>query len=203
MPGREVADMASERPADDLLSGFTEPGERKNQLRAYLTTTIVASLYVFDTAFYFGAYHSVNFHQIQHITVVSLVIVMGVLFVRRQLRVHLWVLVLLAPPILLFFYRLATPEKHQIEVVRLTDNALVIVNTVVLPVIGWIVARLLAPDYFGLPGWRLKIAVIATVVVVASLGYVNGRFNYRSLTCEDFITAGDKPPANCMPYGHP
>lgn len=191
------------RPADDLLTGFTEPGSRKEELRAYLTTTVVASLYVFDTAFHFGAYHAVNFHLLQHISVVSLVIVIGVLFVRRQLRVHPWVLVLLAPPILLFFYRLVTPQKHPVEAIRLTDNALVILNTVVLPVIGWIVARLLAPEYFSLPGWRLKIAVIATVAIVAGIGYANGRFNDRSLTCEDFVTAGDKPPAKCMPSGHP
>jgi hypothetical protein len=163
----------------------------------------VASLYVFDAAFHFGAFHAVNFHLVQHISVVSLVIVIGVLLVRRQLRVHPWVLALLAPPILLFFYRLATPQKHPVEAIRLTDNALVILNTVVLPVIAWIVARLLAPEYFSLPGWRLKIAVIATVAIVAGIGYANGRFNDRSLTCEDFLTAGDKPPANCLPSGHP
>ena len=195
--------MARARPDHDLLSGFTESGAKKDELRAYLTTTVVASLYVFDTAFHFGAYHMVNFHQLQHIAIVSLVIVIGVLLVRRQLRVHPWVLALLAPPILLFFYRLATPQKHPVEAVRLTDDALVILNTVVLPVIGWIVARLLAPEYFSLPGWRLKIAVVTTIAIIAGIGYVNGRFNYRSLTCEDFIFAGDKPPANCMPSGHP
>lgn len=191
------------RPADDLLTGFTESGARKDELRAYLTTTVVASLYVFDTAFHFGAYRAVNFHQMQHISVVSLVIVIGVLLVRRQLRVHPWVLALLAPPILLFFFRLATPQKHPVEAIRLTDDALVILNTVFLPVIGWIVARLLAPEYFGLPSWRLKIAVVATLAIIAGFGYVEGRFNDRALTCEDFINAGDKPPANCMPSGHP
>jgi hypothetical protein len=195
--------MASARPVDDLLRGFTEAGDRKNQLRAYLTTTIVASLYVFDTAFHYGAYHTINFHQLQHIAVVSLVIVIGVLLIRRQLRVHLWVLALLAPPILLFVYRLATPQEHPVEAIRVTDDALVILNAVVLPVIAWIVARLLAPEYFSLPGWRLKIAVVATVAVVAAAGYATGRFNDRSLTCEDFITAGDKPPTNCLPSGHP
>jgi hypothetical protein len=195
--------MASGRPADDLLSGFQEAGDTKNKLRSYLATTIVASLYVFDTAFHFGAYHTVNFHQLQHLAVVSLVIVIGVLLVRRQVRVHLWVLALLAPPVLLFFFRLATPQKHPVEAIRFTDDVLVILNTVVLPVIAWIAARLLAPQYFSLPGWRLKIAVIATVAIVAATGYANGRFNYRALTCEDFIAAGDKPPTNCMPSGHP
>lgn len=27
--------------------------------------------------------------------------------------------------------------------------------------------------------------------------------DYRSLTCEDFITAGGHPPANCVLAGHP
>ena len=195
--------MASGRSADDLLDGFTASGARKDGLRAYLTTTVVASLYVFDTAFHYGAYRTINFHQIQHIAVVSLVIVIGALLLRRQLHVHLWVLALLAPPILLFLYRLATPQKHAVEAIRLSDNALVILNIVVLPVIGWIVARLLAPEYFNLPGWRLKLAVLTTVAIIAAIGYLAGRFNDRSLTCQDFITAGDKPPANCMPAGHP
>jgi hypothetical protein len=196
--------MASDRPApDDLLSGFTEPGQRKDQLRAYLATSVVASLYVFDTAFHFGAYNAVDFRLLQHVSVVSLVIVIGVLLVRRQVRVHLWVLVLLAPPILLFFYRLATPEKHLSASVRITDHGLVILTAVMLPVFGWVAGRVLAPDYFSLPGWRLKVAVVTTVAIVAAIGYVNGRFNYRSLTCEDFITAGEHPPANCMHGGHP
>ena len=195
--------MAAARRADDLLSGFTEGGERRDLLRAYLTTTVVASLLVFDTSFHFGAYGTINFHQLQHVAVVSLVIVIGVLFVRRQLQVHVWVLALLAPPILLFIYRLATPQKHPVEAVRLTDNALVILTTVVLPVVAWVIARLLAPEYFSLPGRRLKTAVVATVAIVAVIGYANGRFNDRSLTCDDFITAGDKPPTNCLPSGHP
>jgi hypothetical protein len=32
---------------------------------------------------------------------------------------------------------------------------------------------------------------------------VNGAFNYRTLTCGDLVTAGDKPPANCLRSGHP
>jgi hypothetical protein len=74
---------------------------------------------------------------------------------------------------------------------------------VVLPVIGWIVARLLAPEYFSLPGWRLRVAVVTTIAIITVIGYTNGRFNCRSLTCQDFVTAGDKPPTNCAPYGHP
>jgi hypothetical protein len=195
--------MAAGKPADDLLSGFAEAGDRKDRIRAYLTTAVVASLYVFDAAFHFGAYHAVDFHELQHIAVVSLVILIGVLLIRGQVRVHLWVLVLLAAPILLFVYRLATPSKRPVEAIRLTDNALLILNTAVLPVIGWVVVRLLAPEYFSLPGWRLKTAVIVTVAVVGAIGYLNGHFNYRSLTCEDFVTAGDKPPANCAQSGHP
>ena len=109
---------------------------------------------------------------------------------------------LLTPPILLFFYRLASPQKDPVEAVRLTDNALVILNTVVLPVIGWIVARLRAPEYLSCPAggsrsrsWRPGDR--------RRHRYANGRFNYRSLTCEDFLNPGDKPPANCAHAGHP
>lgn len=61
------------------------------------------------------------------------------------------------------------------------------------------IARLLAPDYFTLPGRRIKAAVVATVAVIAVAGYLVGRYNYRFLTCEEFEITGEHPPANCAP----
>jgi hypothetical protein len=60
-------------------------------------------------------------------------------------------------------------------------------------------ARLLAPDYFALPGRRLKVRAASTVVIVALTGYLAGRNNDNFLTCEQFELAGDLPPANCVP----
>ncbi|MEV0806271.1 hypothetical protein [Micromonospora sp. NPDC050200] len=70
-----------------------------------------------------------------------------------------------------------------------------------LPVIFWVIARLLAPRYFALPGQRLKVGAAATVTVVALTGYLVGRNNDHFLTCEEFTVAGEHRPANCAPAG--
>ncbi len=186
-----------ERPSDDLLTGFERTGPRRVALRAYLTTGILGSLYVFDTAFRFGAYHTVFYSQEQHIAVVSAVILIGMVILRREARLHLYDAVVFAPPLLLFLFRLATPSKHPSGALHAIDDVLIIVTAVVMPLILWVVVRLLAPEFFDLPTWRLRTAVVATILIIAAVGYVDGRFNYRTLTCQDFIVAGDHPPPNC------
>jgi hypothetical protein len=196
-----MASPGSGQPPDDLLSGFEHNG-RRGELRAYLTTTLIASAYIFDTAFRLGAYHAIYYSQLQHVAVFSLVILIAVAFIRRQARVHYSVMALFAVPVAVFFFRLATPTKHSAGAGHVIDNVLVILNAIVTPIILWVIARLLAPDYFGLHSRRLKITVAATLTIVAAIGYTSGRFNYRTLTCQDFITAGDKPPANCARHGN-
>jgi hypothetical protein len=63
--------------------------------------------------------------------------------------------------------------------VRVFYHILVVTVVAVLPIILWVVARLLAPNYFTLPDRRAKVAVIVIVVVVTLLGYAVGRFNNR------------------------
>lgn len=196
-----MASSGSGRPTDDLLSGFEHNGSKQGELRAYLATTLIASVYVFDTAFHLGAYHTFYYSQLQHVAVFALVILIGVAFIHRQARVHYWVMVLFAVPVAVFFFRLATPTKHSVGAGHVIDNVLTILSAIVTPIILWVIARLLAPDYFRLRSRRLKIAVVATLTLVAAIGYTGGRFNYRTLTCQDFITAGDKPPTNCAQHG--
>jgi len=60
-----------------------------------------------------------------------------------------------------------------------------------------VILRLVAPEYFTLPGRRVKAALVLVVAIVAGLGFLVGRFNNQILTCEEFIVAGDDPPRNC------
>ncbi|MBQ0897235.1 hypothetical protein KBX37_29880 [Micromonospora sp. U56] len=78
------------------------------------------------------------------------------------------------------------------------DRVLLVATAAVSPIVLWVVARILAPDYFTLPDQRARIAVVTVVAAVAVLGYVAGRFNDRLLTCEDFRVAGDDLPKNCL-----
>lgn len=194
---------APKEPSDDLLTGFERTGPKQGELRAYLTTAIAGSLYVFETTFHEGAYHSVFYSQLQQFAVVALVILIGLAVIRREARVHRWLGALFALPALQFVYRLWTPTKSPAPVVGVIDDVLTIINVVMSPILLWVTLRLLAPEYFRLPSRRLKIAVVGTIVFVGVVGYLAGAFNYRTLTCQDFITAGDDPPANCLHHGHP
>jgi hypothetical protein len=157
-------------PTDDLLSGFERTGPRQRELRAYLSTAMVGSRYAFDTTFRIGAYHAVSYHQLQHVSILALVTLVGVTIIYRRVRVHPSVIALFAPPMLLFLFRLATPGKHLSAAIRAIDDGLIAVNAIVLPVVLWVILRLLIPDYFGLPTWRLKIAVVATIALAAGIG---------------------------------
>ena len=123
---------------------------------------------------------------------------LGSLILRTRLRTRPWVLGLFAPPLLLVVLRLAVPVNETGGVVLVADEMLITATLVVLPIVIWVVARLLAPDYFHLPDWRLKLAVVAVVASVAVIGVLVGQFNDRFLTCEDFVVAGDDPPPNCV-----
>lgn len=192
-----------DQPSDDLLTGFERTGSRRIELRAYLITGIIGSLYAFDAAFHLGAYNTLFYGQQQHFAVVSTVILIGMVIIRRKAHLHLYNVAVFTPPLLLFLFRVATPSKHPGGALHVIDNVLMIINVIVMPVILWVVVRLLFPEYFEIPTWRLRTAVIATILVLAATGYVSGRFNYRTLTCQDFVVAGDNTPSNCRQSGHP
>jgi hypothetical protein len=129
---------------------------------------------------------------------------------RRRVRLHRWVLAAFAPPILLILLRLLVPVDPGVApvgsrvaaeagpAVRVVEGILVVATILTSPVVLWVVARLLAPDYFILPGRRVKIALLVIVATVALIGYLVGRYNYHFLTCEEFLVAGDNAPANCV-----
>jgi hypothetical protein len=194
---------------DDLLTGFDETGPTRGQFRGFFASTLVASLWAFNIAFSYGAYNTVFFHIRQQLFVLSLGVLMGVLMLHRHVRVHRWVLATFALPILLFLLRLLVPVKPGVApwprlvteagpTVRVVEGVLVAAMILASPIALWVIARLLAPDYFILPGRWVKIAMVVIVATVALIGYAVGRYNYRFLTCEEFLVAGDEAPTNCM-----
>jgi hypothetical protein len=193
MASREQRPLAN----DDVLSGFDQTGASRTELRGFFTTSILASLYIWDTTFNLGAYHTVFFQQTQGLLVTAVVILLGILVVRRQIQVHAWLLALFVPPVLLVIFRFATPVKHPGGGLRLVDACFTAATFVVVPIIGWVTARLLAPEFFALPGRRLKTAVVAIAATMGVLGYLAGAYNNRILTCEDFVVSGVDTPANC------
>jgi hypothetical protein len=184
---------------DDLLTGFTHPGQRPGELRGFFATTLGISLLVWDLAFSLGAYHTVFYYRLMQIFVVSGVLLAGALVLRRHLTVRPWMLVILSIPVVWLAWRLIAPVGGRWpRVYRVVDAVLIGLVLVTLPVTLWAVARIVAPDYFELSTLRLRLAGAGIVGVIAVAGFLTGQFNYHVVTCQDYVVAGDDTPANCL-----
>jgi hypothetical protein len=126
---------------------------------------------------------------------------------RREVRLHRGLLLAFMPFLLLILLRLVAPVEAAREESRWgvvskgaaapVEAFLIIASLICAPLIVWMVARLLAPSFFTLPGGRTKVAVVVIVATVALIGYVVGRFDYRFVSCGEFEAAGDEPPPSC------
>jgi hypothetical protein len=199
--GRRMAKdgQARRHVEDDVLTGFDRTGERKAEFRGFFATSMAASVYVWNAMFELGAYRTIFFYREDEYLVLATVVFVGVLVVRQQVRERPWLFAAVAPPALYLLFRLASPDKHPGGVLGLVSNVLIVLNGLALPLMVWVIARLLAPDYFEVRGVRLKLAVVAILVGIAVAGFLAGHFNYRYLSCEDFEIAGLEPPGNCHP----
>jgi hypothetical protein len=191
--------MTGGRRRDDLLSGFEEPGRRAVELRGFFASTLGASLVAFDLAFDLGAYHTVFYSRLLQPLVVSSVLLLGALALRRQITVRPWLLVGLATPFTWLGFRLLVPVAPDDLWYHIADLVLIGLSLLSLPLTLWVLARILAPEYFALSTRRLRLTAVAIVLIVAVMGYLAGRFNDHILTCQEFVVAGDETPANCRP----
>ncbi|MBQ0904393.1 hypothetical protein [Micromonospora sp. U21] len=196
MSGERPAKRAAEKSRelteeDDLLRGTAE-----QKLGGFYAIAFGASLYAWDVAFTLGAHRTIFYYRRQELFVLSLVVLLSVILLRRQVHTHRWVLLLFLPPFVLLLLRLAVPHPLG-DVGRIADRVLNVASLAVVPFVAAIVLRLLAPEYFTLPGRRLKLTVAAIVATVALTGLLVGHFNYRFVTCADFTVAGEDPPSNC------
>jgi hypothetical protein len=188
---------------DDLLSGFGG-SERPQELRAFFASTITASLVAWDLTFTLGAYHTVFYSRIFQILVVSTVLLLGTIVLRRHLTVRPWMRALLSIPLLWLATRLIAPLGRASLAGRVLDVILIILILVCVPFTLWAAARIVAPEYFELPDRRFKIAAVSIVVLVAVTGFLVGQFNFRFTDCHEYTISGDNTPANCRnaPAGH-
>lgn len=196
MDGEGPAERAAEKSrelteGDDLLRGTAE-----QKFGGFYAIAFGASLWAWDAAFAFGTHRTIFYYRRYELFVLAVVVLLSALLLRRRVHTHAWVLVLFLPPIGLLLLRLVVGHPHSAfeqTVARVVNVAAI----VVVPFVAAIVVRLLAPNYFTLPGRRLKVTVVVIVAIVALTGFLVGHFNGRFLACQDFIVAGDDPPSNC------
>ncbi|MBM0257073.1 hypothetical protein [Micromonospora sp. 4G55] len=196
MTGKGPAKRAAEKSrriteGDDLLRGTAA-----QKLGGFYAIAFGASLWVWDVAFGLGTHGTIFYYRRHELFVLSLVVLLSALILRRRVHTHPWVLLFFLLPIAFLLVRLAVPHP-QGAVAQTVYRVLNIAAIAVVPFVAGVVVRLLAPNYFTLPSRRLRLTVAAIVATVALVGFLVGHFNDRFLTCEDFIVAGDDPAPNC------
>jgi hypothetical protein len=185
-------------PDDDLLAGFDRAG-RPRRLQVFFATTIAASLLVWNLAFALGAYHTVFYSRLFEILVVSTVLLMGSIILRKTIRVRPWMRVVLAIPLAWLLQRSLAPFGHATRAGRVLDDGLIALTVASVPFTLWALARVVVPEYFALPSRRMKIVSVLIVAMVGGAGFLVGQFNYVFTTCEQYVLAGDDQPSDCRP----
>ena len=75
-------------------------------------------------------------------------------------------------------------------------TVLIALSVLTLPLAFYVIAELLAGDFFRLQR-RTQAVLVALVGLIFVTGWYVGNGNDRFVTCEDFERAGDFQPANC------
>lgn len=183
---------------DDVLTGFSREESSAPEIRTFFLSTIGAALVAWDVAFNFGAFHTLFFVRRHQVAVVLFVVVLGTIALRREVTINWWLLGILSIPMFWVFFRLVFPVQDRGSAASQVDGVFFILVVILLPVVFWIVLRLIAPDYFSIPNRRLKVMSVLIVVVIAAIGYGVGEENERFLTCDEFKVSGNDVPADCV-----
>jgi hypothetical protein len=186
---------------DDILTGFSKEESSAPEIRTFFLSTIGAALVAWDVAFNFGAFHTVFFGRRHQVAVVLFVVVLGTIVLRHQVKINWWLLGILSIPMFWVFFRLVFPVRDAGSAASRIDGVLFIVVVGLLPMVVWIVLRLVAPDYFSIPNRRLKVMSVLIVLVISVIGYSVGEANGRFLTCDEFKVSGNDLPPNCVDDG--
>ncbi len=161
--------------------------------RTFLIVTLSAAVPAFDIGFEAGAFKTVNYHRVITVFVVSTVVLIWTLVtdVDDPFASSWRSRVILSIPAA---YLLV--DETVLRTSRRESEALFLVVIATFPYVLYLVARLVAPDYFSL---RVRERVIAALVVVAlaTSGFYIGEAHPRFLHCVDFSRVGDYVPPNC------
>lgn len=171
------------------------------QANRFFVAAILVALTVWPVAFAIGAYGQVFYSLLLQIWVVSLVALIAGLYIGalgdgRRFLTQKDMLLLALPSLWLLIEVLADAfPSALLHGLRLALTALT--GLLALPHIIRILLRATLPQATELDNPRLDRGLIMLTVAVALIGCLAGRYNNLIVTCEDFVIAGDDPPANC------
>jgi hypothetical protein len=164
------------------------------EARTFVLVVIGASLPAWEIGFELGAFGTISYRRVLAVFVVATVVLIATFVVDDPALPRGWpARLLLAAPAVAVALDATTQGAHQV-----VETVLVVAAVLSFPYGVYVVARLLAGDYFML-GRRLQVIAALTVLLVAVGGWYMGEANDRFLVCSDFELLGDYVPPNCHP----
>lgn len=169
--------------------------------RTYLLSAVAMAAPAGETGFQLGAWGEVFYSRPMGAWAVVTSLLLALLLVpRKKLPVPpVYLLVLMIPSvwILLKMFRLDTTGGEIFHPVLFGLG--IISYALCLPFAVYLVIQIINPELLDLKGLRSKLSLTAVLLTMFFIGLTLGRHNNLFVHCEDFILAGDNPPANCQP----
>ncbi len=168
--------------------------EVRIRARSFLILTITAAVPAFDIGFEAGAFRTVSYHRVVTIFVISTVVLVWSLVTKIEDPIATsWVsrLILAVPAVYMLL------EETVLRTSRKEADLLFLGVIATFPYVLYLIARIVAPNYFSLPGRERAVAAVLVVALAVS-GFYIGRSHPRFLHCVDFSRVGDYVPPNCQ-----
>lgn len=163
--------------------------------RASLIIAVATATTAFVIGFNFGAFDVVFFDALLSIWVVATIVLVASFITNLPPRSWLGRLILLTPTLWVILAWISDPAGED-AVSDVLYAFTLVVTLVTLPFIAWVLVSAINPDFLELPRPN-RLAVIATLVVFALVGFGMGTRNDLFLNCDDFKLSGSDLPPNC------
>ena len=194
--------------ASTLVAPFLQHGYNVNtmnnirpEIRTFVLGTVALSTTTWNIAFNLGAYRTVFYRNLFVVWVtVTTIFLVTLLTRKREVPVPWWGKVIMLVPtagIILLPLAAGIGQDTLWEPAALTVSVFAVL--ICLPYALYVAVRIINADLLDLPEMRLKVLLVAIVLIVGLIGLWMGANNDLFLTCGDFKIAGDELPANCRP----
>jgi len=171
------------------------------RIRTFLLAAVAMSVPAGETGFQIGAWGEVFYSRPMGAWAIVTSLFLALLLVpRKKLPVPVTYLLVLMVPSVWILLKMFMFEYTQGQVLYPLLFGLGVASYVIcLPFAAYLIIQIINPDLLDLRGWRPKLSLAAILLAMFLVGFVLGRVNYLFVECEDFVLAGDEPPANCRP----
>ena len=173
--------------------------------RTFLLTAVAMAAPAGETGFQIGAWGEVFYSRPMGAWAIVTSLLFALLLVpREKLPIPPKYLFVLLVPSVWILLKMFILEYTGGQIFRpLLFGLGVVTYLLCLPFAAYLIIKIINPDLLDLKGTKPKVSLVAIFLTMFLVGYALGQNNHLFVECEDFVLAGDLPPANCRPESTP